>query len=166
MQLPGSVFLFSVVEEEDPIMTEADLQKKYFLRHSALADLLISKDANEERLRTITRCATQCFIVFQNLHAEGMLTRSDSGNVLKSQWISLISSYNTGIIKLYNIINILDVSILDKDSLIRMHNEINQLCNALMMESGQSTLREVDAIINKTLSTLNSLMNTMKSLNL
>ena len=95
-----------------------------------------------------------------------MLTRTGSGNVYKSEWLSLILSYNTGIIKLYNIINILDVSILDKDSLIRMHNEINQLCNALMMESGQSTLREVDAIINKTLSTLNSLMNTMKSNNI
>ena len=78
---------------------------------------------------------------FKHLHAEGMLTRTGSGNVYKSEWLSLILSYNTGIIKLYNI-NILDIPILDKDSLIHMQKQLNQLYNALMMENGQSTRRE------------------------
>ena len=147
-------------------MNEADLQKDYLSRKSTLTDLLISKDASEESLRTITRCAMQCFIVLRRLHAEGMLTRSGSGNMYKSQWLSLISSYNTGIIDLYNIIKLLDVPILNKDSLILMQNELNQLYIDLMKERGQSTRREVEAIVNKLFRLEISLRNTMKSLNL
>ena len=37
-----------MIEEEDLIMREADLKKNYLSCQSGLADLLISKDANEE----------------------------------------------------------------------------------------------------------------------
>ena len=120
-----------------------------------LTGLLISKDASEESLRKITRCAMQCFIVLKRLHAEGMPSRTGPGNRYKSECLQLISSYNTGIIDLYNIIKILDVPILDKDKLIPMQNELNQLYIALMKENGQSTRREVEAILNETLSNRN-----------